>query len=139
MEIINHQLISGGVALAELPRLPRDAQVRVWAAPVEYQSSGYFVSTDNSIPACDHGEPVFIATLAAAADAIIATKAAETWESIKAERDQRTQTGGYYVAPHWYHSDQFSRIQQLALVLLAANIPAGTMWKTLDNGLIEMT
>lgn len=61
------------------------------------------------------------------------------WEAIKAERDRLTQTGGYYVAPHWYHSDQFSRIQQLALVMLGANIPAGTLWKTLDNGMKEMT
>lgn len=61
------------------------------------------------------------------------------WEAIKAERDRRTQTGGYYVAPHWYHSDTFSRTQQIGLVMLGANIPVGTLWKTLDNGLIEMT
>lgn len=66
------------------------------------------------------------------------TKAAQ-WDAIKADRDKRTQTGGYYVAPHWYHSDTFSRTQQIGLVMLGANIPAGTLWKTLDNGLIAMT
>ena len=69
---------------------------------------------------------------------MVAIKAAK-WEQIKAERDRLTQNGGYYVAPHWYHSDIFSRTQQLGLILLGANIPAGTLWKTLDNGLIEMT
>jgi len=76
-------------------------------------------------------EPVVVLTL----DDMKAAK----WNSIKSERDKRTQTGGYYVAPHWYHSDTFSRTQQIGLVLLGVNIPAGTMWKTLDNGLIAMT
>jgi hypothetical protein len=70
---------------------------------------------------------------------IIPDPVLDQWEQIKAERDRRTQNGGYYVAPHWYHSDTFSRTQQLGLVLLGANIPAGTLWKTLDNGMIEMT
>ncbi len=52
------------------------------------------------------------------------------WEQIKAERDRRAALG-VKVGSHWYHSDQKSRTQQLGLVLLGANIPAGLQWKTL--------
>lgn len=61
------------------------------------------------------------------------------WELIKAERDRRTQNGGYLAAGHWYNSDTFSRTQQIALVMLGANMPSGVLWKTLDNGFVEMT
>ncbi|WP_232834332.1 DUF4376 domain-containing protein [Rhodoferax ferrireducens] len=86
------------------------------------------------------GALVLDAAILAASVAIVRDAAkADKWEAIKAERDRRTQTGGYYVAPHWYHSDTFSRTQQLGLVMLGVNIPSGTLWKTLDNGLIAMT
>lgn len=52
------------------------------------------------------------------------------WEAIKAERDRRADLG-VKVGQHWFHSDQKSRTQQLGLVLLGANIPAGLQWKTL--------
>lgn len=61
------------------------------------------------------------------------------WSVIKAERDHRTQTGGYKVGEKWFHSDQFSRGQQLGLVLLGANIPAGLQWKTMDGSFVTMT
>lgn len=64
---------------------------------------------------------------------------ANVWDRIKAERDRRTQTGGYKVSTKWYHSDQFSRSQQLGLVLLGANIPAGLKWKTMDGSFVTMT
>lgn len=64
---------------------------------------------------------------------------AQIWEAIKAERDRRADTGGYRVAGKWFHSDQKSRNQQLGLVLLGANIPAGLQWKTMDGSFIEMT
>lgn len=59
------------------------------------------------------------------------TRAREAaWEAIKAERDRRAGLG-VKVGQHWFHSDQKSRTQQLGLVLLGANIPAGLQWKTL--------
>ncbi len=68
-----------------------------------------------------------------------ADAAVAQWDVIKAERDRRTQEGGYKVGAHWYHSDQFSRIQQLGLVIMGANMPPGIGWKTLDNGIVSMT
>lgn len=64
---------------------------------------------------------------------------AAVWERIKAARDRRTQAGGYQAGGKWFHSDTFSRTQQIGLVMLGAGIPPGTMWKTMDGSFIEMT
>lgn len=61
------------------------------------------------------------------------------WEAIKTERDHRSENGGYKVGTKWFHSDQKSRGQQLGLVLLGANIPAGLQWKTMDGTFVTMT
>ncbi|WP_201211744.1 DUF4376 domain-containing protein [Rhodocyclus purpureus] len=60
------------------------------------------------------------------------------WAAIKSERDRRTE-GGFKVGDKWFHSDQKSRSQQLALVLLGAGIPAGLQWKTMDGSFVTMT
>lgn len=59
-------------------------------------------------------------------------------EQIKAERDQR-KVAGCPVGGHVFHSDDSSRIQQLGLVMMGASLPPGIMWKTADNGFVEMT
>lgn len=97
----------------------------VHAALLAAQSSGKIISSDAS------GYPVSI-------DPPKAT-AAQVWESIKAERDRRTESGGYVVDTKWFHSDQKSRSQQLGLVLLGSGIPSGLMWKTMDGTFVEMT
>lgn len=61
------------------------------------------------------------------------------WEEIKAERDRRIQNGGYKVGADWYHSDTFSRTQQMGLVMLGANMPPGIQWKTLGGSFVTMT
>lgn len=61
------------------------------------------------------------------------------WADIKAERDRRIQSGGYMVGAKWFHSDTFSRTQQMGLVMLGANIPADTPWKTMDGSFEVMT
>ncbi len=65
------------------------------------------------------------------------------WEAIKVERDRRTQVGGYTVTvsgtPKWFHSDTFSRTQQIGLVMMGASIPPGLLWKTMDGTFVEMT
>ena len=61
------------------------------------------------------------------------------WEAIKAERDRRTQQGGYQVAGKWFHSDTFSRTQQMGLVMMGAGIPANLQWKTMNGSFVAMT
>ena len=80
--------------------------------------------------------------------------AAEVWEHITAERDRRTEQGGYKVGTKWYHSDQKSRSQQLGLARKADRIEASggdldavmhdadgspIAWKTMDGSFIPMT
>jgi hypothetical protein len=60
------------------------------------------------------------------------------WEAIKIERDRR-QKDGVKVGEFWFHSDSDSRIQQLALVMMGANMPAGIAWKTLSGAFTTMT
>jgi hypothetical protein len=55
---------------------------------------------------------------------------AHAWNRIKAERDRRKYLG-VKVGAHWFHSDDTSRIQQLALAMMGTAIPAGLQWKTL--------
>ena len=49
--------------------------------------------------------------------------------------------GGIYIQSEdkWYHSDDASRTQFIALMLLGANIPSDLMWKTMDGTFIQMT
>jgi hypothetical protein len=61
------------------------------------------------------------------------------WESIKADRDRRTQQGGYQVDGKWFHSDTFSRTQQMALTMMGAAIPDNLQWKTMDGSFVTMT
>lgn len=53
--------------------------------------------------------------------------------AIRAERDRRI-LAGVHVGDHWYHSDMQMQIQVLGMVIMGANLPAGTMLKTLDDG-----
>ena len=63
------------------------------------------------------------------------------WDAIKAERDRR-KAGGVKVkvgtTNKWFHSDDASRIQQMALVMMGASIPAGLQWKTMDGTFVAM-
>jgi hypothetical protein len=72
----------------------------------------------------------------------ITTRQTAAWERIKQERDRRKYLG-VKVGEHWFHSDDPSRIQQLALAMLGNAIPAGLMWKTLTLSpppvFVEMT
>lgn len=61
------------------------------------------------------------------------------WEEIKSIRDRLTQQGGYKAQGKWFHSDTFSRSQQLGLVIMGSSIPAGLQWKTMDGSFVEMT
>lgn len=63
---------------------------------------------------------------------------AAVWEQIKAIRDTKTLKGGYPASGKWFHSDTFSRTQQIGLFISGANVPA-IQWKTMDGTFISMT
>jgi hypothetical protein len=62
----------------------------------------------------------------------------DKWEAIKAERDRR-KAAGVKVGTYWFHSDDASRIQQIALTMLGPNIPANLQWKTMTGQFTTMT
>lgn len=65
-------------------------------------------------------------------------KRAKLWTEIKAIRDTKIQTGGYQAADKWFHSDTFSRTQQMGLVMMGASVPP-IQWKTMDSTFVTMT
>lgn len=93
-------------------------------ALLEGQSQGKRIVSDM------HGGPVLAPALPPSTDQI--------WSLIKAERDRRNR-GGYKVGALWFHSDPGSRIQQLGLVMMGANIPNDLQWKTMDGSFVTMT
>lgn len=68
-----------------------------------------------------------------------AQRAAALARDIKAERDRRTNEGGYQAGGKWFHSDVISRTQQIGLILMGASMPAGIQWKTMDGSFVTMT
>jgi hypothetical protein len=60
------------------------------------------------------------------------------WRAIQARRDWQ-RSNGVKVDDNWFHSDDASRIQQLALVMFGASLPSGIMWKTMNGTLVPMT
>ena len=72
----------------------------------------------------------------------LAERQVAAWERIKQERDRRKYLG-VKVGAHWFHSDDPSRIQQIALAMMGNAIPAGLQWKTLTTTpppvFVEMT
>lgn len=70
----------------------------------------------------------------------LANKKENVVRSIKAHRDGVT-ADYIIINGNHFHSDANSRIQQLSLTRMgqAKQVPAGLMWQTKNNGLIELT
>jgi len=61
-----------------------------------------------------------------------------SWAKIKAKRE-RVKAGGVKVGDKWFHTDDASRIQHMALNMMGASIPANLQWKTMDGTFVTMT
>lgn len=78
-------------------------------------------------------------------DAVILADTREAmWQRIKDERDRRKTNGVLVTIPgettqKWFHSDDTSRIQQIALAMMGASLPQNLQWKTLDGSYVIMT
>ena len=116
----------------------------------------------NAVPTdiYEHGREIYERAVAGAFGAIGLPPAAEpigevqfrVWEKIKGERDRRKGTG-VKVGTHWFHSDDASRIQWLAMKDTARdNLDAGgamgdpivvlgnpVQWKTMAGAFIDVT
>lgn len=67
---------------------------------------------------------------------------AQAWQQIKAHRERLSDQGGYKATvggvEKWFHSDDKSKTQQIALVVAGAAVPA-VQWKTMDGSFITMS
>ncbi|WP_432481706.1 DUF4376 domain-containing protein [Moraxella sp. ZY200743] len=62
----------------------------------------------------------------------------EIWEAIKDKRYRMCRSGVYIKSvDKWFHSDDSSRTQYLALQTLP-QLPDNLMWKTMDNSFVEL-
>lgn len=73
------------------------------------------------------------------ADEIKQTNQELVWSAIKDKRHNNTR-GGVYISSidKWFHTDESSRIQYLALITLPS-LPDNLQWKTMDNSFIVLT
>lgn len=80
----------------------------------------------------------------------LAERREAVWEKIKAIRQHKAERGGYLVAGKWFHSDVFSRTQQLGLIEAGRQsvmgggqvtdpIPGVPPWSTMDNSTMVLT
>lgn len=101
------------------------------AGAVEISAARYaeLIGSGKSIVKGDDGTPIIVNSSRPTAN--------QVWIGIKAERDRR-KAGGVKVGDKWFHSDDASRIQQMALVMMGANIPANLQWKTMDGTFVAM-
>lgn len=60
------------------------------------------------------------------------------WKLIQKERDRR-KYAGVQANGYWFHSDDASRIQQMALSMMGVAMPAGIQWKTMAGDFVEMS
>lgn len=106
--------------------------------PIYTNADGFVYATTGAIPPVDVNDVSIDITKRIRADADLLARRAEMWEKVKIIRQARRQQG-VFASGHWFHSDDTSRIQQIGLVMMGANIPAGLMWRTMDNGEVLMT
>lgn len=61
------------------------------------------------------------------------------WSAIKDKRTDNIYSGVYVASvDKWFHTDESSRIQYLALITLPS-LPDNLQWKTMDNSFITLT
>jgi len=68
----------------------------------------------------------------------VVSERSKKWESIKAERDRRTEQGGFKVGDKWFHSDQKSRSQQQDNEAAGEDLVQED-WKTMNGTFVTMT
>jgi Domain of unknown function (DUF4376) len=126
-----------------------NAQQTLINCQIEHPEYGLIPFTASADDPEQHGKDIHAAILAGEHGAIgvYVPPPAETpeqmWLRIKAERDRRSEAGGFPVQiegeTKWFHSDVKSRTQQLGMVIMGATLPTGIDWKTMDGSFVAMT
>lgn len=69
----------------------------------------------------------------------VSKKKADMINQVKVVRDAKLVNGGFKVNDKWFHSDTFSRSQQLGLTIIGQGLPNNIQWKTMDGTKIVLT
>lgn len=110
----------------------------------EIRARANVVEIPDPTPPADFSEDTYFRTEQNDAPYVVYTKrpaeqiAATRWNKIKDLRDTLTDSGGCLVSDKWYHSDPKSKVQQLALTMAGAAVPA-IPWKTMDGSFVTLT
>jgi len=106
-------------------------------AKIISRSDGAFIPSD---------DPAYLAWVAKGNTATpipLTTIQAQITDRIQAYRYNLWVSGGYKVTvagvDKWFHSDVFSRTQQLGLLAMGTGMPEGIQWKTMDGSFVPMT
>lgn len=70
---------------------------------------------------------------------IMQQEQADAWAAIQALRTVYSNGGVKLPGNAWFQTDDTSRIQYLAMVMLGANLPSTIMWKKMDSTFVTMT
>ncbi|AKI28075.1 DUF4376 domain-containing protein [Moraxella catarrhalis] len=104
-------------------------------AQEDYQT---YVQSVNQELIYQHGKIISL-TNQISADEIKQTNQELVWSDIKDKRTKHTHSGVYIASvDKWFHTDESSRIQYLALITLPS-LPDNLQWKTMDNSFITLT
>lgn len=120
---------TGGFYTSEIhgDNIPADAveiTAEQHAAMLQGQSEGKQITAD------ENGFPILVDPPKPTVD--------EIWERIKARLDV-VKAGGVKVGTKWFHTDEASRIQHMALNMMGSGIPENLQWKTMDGTFVTMT
>jgi len=126
-----------------------NAQQTLINCQIEHPEYGLIPFTASADDPEQHGRDIHAAILAGEHGPIAAyvpppvATPDQMWAAIKAERDRRSDAGGFPVQiegeTKWFHSDVKSRTQQLGMVIMGAALPTGIDWKTMDGSFVAMT
>lgn len=108
------------------------AELDVRAATIDQQAAA-IAARDASITTLTSERDAAHARIAELEAQLAVSQADDLPAAIRAERDRRI-VAGVKVGDHWYHSDTQMQIQVLGMVIMGANLPAGSVLKTLDDG-----
>jgi hypothetical protein len=93
----------------------------------------------------DYSEDTYYRTEQDTAPYVIYTKKSDEQilairkQKVNQKREQLWHEGGCLVQGKWFHTDAYSKQQQMALTMLGSQLPEGLLWKTMDGTFIEMT
>jgi len=111
------------------PRIPMELldEIPEPQPPEDYTESSYYRTEQDDAP--------YVVYTRKSDEAIAAAR----WEAIKIIREDLTLNGGCLVDGKWYHTDVYSKQQQMALVMLGESLPPELWWKTMDGSFVTMT